>query len=256
MKHLRLSAVLTGALAMPAFACDVCSVYSAAQARGEVGQGLFAGAAEQFTRYGTLQDESHKAPNDVGQYLDSSVSQLFIGYNFNERFGVQLNLPVIYRSFKRPEGFDVEWGTVSGLGDISLIGHWAAFHSESKRHTLSWILVGGVKLPTGSSDRLEEELSETEIPGAPESGVHGHDLALGSGSVDGIVGAGFYGRWHRLFLRAGMQYAIRTKGDFDYRYANDLTWGGGPGYFLALNEDYTVALQLSVSGETKGRDAF
>jgi len=35
-----------------------------------------------------------------------------------------------------------------------------------------------------------------------------------------------------------------------------LSWWGGPGIFLALNESYTVALQLNVSGEHKGRDTF
>ena len=69
----------------------------------------------------------------------------------------------------------------------------------------------------------------TPPPPSVESGVHGHDLALGSGSFDGIVGTGIYTRWTRAFFNASMQYAIRTKGDFDYQYANDLTWFGGPG---------------------------
>ena len=53
-----------------------------------------------------------------------------------------------------------------------------------------------------------------------------------------------------------MQYAIRSKGDFDYQFANDLTWAGGPGAFLALKDKYTVTLQAIVSGEYKGRDNF
>src|SRR5262245_64793012 len=104
MKILSLSVVLTGAMAARVGACDLCSVYSVHQARGEIGKGFFAGTAEQFTHFGTLQDDSKEVTNEVGQYLNSSISQVFVGYNFTERIGVQFNLPVIYRWFKRPEG--------------------------------------------------------------------------------------------------------------------------------------------------------
>src|SRR5439155_5755343 len=53
-----------------------------------------------------------------------------------------------------------------------------------------------------------------------------------------------------------VQYAIRSEGDFDYQFANDLTWSGGPGYYLALNHDYTLSFQVVVSGEYKGKDTF
>src|SRR5205809_6025690 len=99
MKILNLS-VLAGVVATPASACDLCSVYSAMQARGEVNKGFTLGVAEQFTHYGTLQKEGQKESNDLNQHLDSSISQLFVGYNFTDRFGVQVNLPIIYRSFQ------------------------------------------------------------------------------------------------------------------------------------------------------------
>jgi hypothetical protein len=104
---------------------------------------------------------------------------------------------------------------------------------------------------------LREELNEeVPAPGQIESAVHGHDLTLGSGSYDGFVGTEIYTRLRRWFFAAGTQYAIRSTGDFDYRFANDLTWSGGPGYYLVFGEDLTVALQLDVSGESKGKDDF
>ena len=253
--------VLAGVVATPAVACDLCSVYSAMQARGEVDKGFTLGVAEQFTHFGTLQDGGHRISNDLNQRLDSSISQLFAGYNFTDRFGMQLNLPVIHRSFRRADDSGgIEQGSESGIGDVSLVANFLAYRHETKKNTFALTVHGGVKFPTGSSDRLEEEVDELTAPppppGAPESGVHGHDLALGSGSVDGIVGTGVFARWHRVFIAANAQYAIRSKGDFDYRFANDLTWWGGPGFFVVLNEYYTVALQLNVSGETKERDTF
>ncbi len=235
--------MVTGVLATPVMACDLCSIYSATEASGGTGKGFYGGVAEQFTRFGTLQDGGHKIAND-GEYINSSVSQVFAGYNFNSRFGVQLNLPVIYRSF----GSDTDRGRESGIGDASVIGNFSVYRNHQENLTLDFGLLGGLKLPTGDSSRL----------GGPDfsAGIGGHDLALGSGSVDGVVGASFYGRWGRAFAMAGVQYAIRTEGSFGHQYANDLTWSGGPGYFVALNEDYTVQVQAVISGEYKGKDTF
>jgi hypothetical protein len=116
-------------------------------------------------------------------------------------------VPLIYRDFKRPEGFTIDRGTVSGLGDISLLVRIVAFHYSSVARrtfdvsgknpvaieheldfTASAILIAGLKFPTGATRRLKEEFHEIEIPGAPESGIHGHDLTLGTGSYDGIFG--------------------------------------------------------------------
>src|SRR5689334_17515196 len=105
------SVLLGSALAAPVTACDLCAIYSANQARGEIGKGPFGGVAEQFTHFGTVQVDGEKVDNPTGQYEDSSISQVFLGYNFNERFGVQFNMPLIYRSFKRPEGFAIDEGT-------------------------------------------------------------------------------------------------------------------------------------------------
>jgi hypothetical protein len=247
---------LAAASVQPLSACDLCAVYSAAEAHGEIGRGVFAGVAEQFTHFATLQEDGHKVPDDVDQWLDSSITQIFAGYNFNSRVGVQLNVPIISRSFRRPEGFDIDRGNESGIGDILLAGHFSAYRYEEMDRTFSLNFLGGIKLPSGDSGRIAEELNEVEVPGAPESGIHGHDLTLGSGSVDGLVGSSVYARWKRLFVGASAQYAIRTEGDYKYRFANDLTWSGGPGMLLALTDDYSLSLQANCTGETKGKDTF
>ncbi len=256
MKTFNLSLVLISGFATSIQACDLCAVYSATQAHGEIGKGFFGGVAEQFTHFGTMQQDGREVKNEVGQYLDSSISQLVAGYNFNDRVGLQFNLPIIYRAFKRPDGFAIDRGTESGLGDVSLLANLRAYRHESKKFTVNWNIIGGVKFPTGSSDRIKEEFNEVETPGAPESGIHGHDLALGTGSYDGIIGTGIFVRNQRAFFSANTQYTIRSTGDFNYRYANDLTWSGGPGAYLLLADNFTTSLQLVVSGEHKKRDTF
>jgi hypothetical protein len=84
--------------------------------------------------------------------------------------------------------------------------------------------------------------------------VHGHDLALGSGSTDVVVGSQLFASWNRLFLNGAVQYAIRTKGDFGYEAADDLTWSGGPGMFALTAHDYTLGVYAAISGESKGKD--
>ncbi len=68
----------------------------------------------------------------------------------------------------------------------------------------------------------------------------------------GDVGAR-YGRW---LARANLQYALRTRGDFDYRYGNDVQWTIGAGHYLLLTEGQTVALNVNFSGEYKYFDTF
>src|ERR1043166_8635836 len=247
-----------GLLAGSAQACDLCAVYTANEAK-ESRAGFSVGVFEQFTHFSTVQENGKEVDNEVDQSLDSSITQILIGYRFTHRFGLQLNVPYIVRSFRRPEPtspttFKVERGTENGLGDVSLVANVRAYERMTEDTTLVLSLLGGVKFPTGQSDRLREELNEIEVPGAPESGIHGHDLALGSGSFDGIVGAAVFGSWNRWFTTASIQYAIRSEGAIGYRYANDLTWNGGPGFYLWLSHGRTLSLQFNVSGESKGLD--
>jgi hypothetical protein len=227
------------------WACDLCAVYSASEAQGVYGKGFVAGVAEQFTHFGTLQQDGQRVSGE-GQYIDSSVSQVFVGYNFNNRIGVQLNVPVIYRAW----GSQTQHDSTSGIGDLFLVGNFTAYEKLTEKTTLNWTLLGGVKFPTGNSSLLGEP--EDAFP----PGIAGHDVALGSGSYDGLVGTSVFARWNRLFVAANVQYAIRSEGDFQHQYANDLLWEGGPGAYLLLKDQYTLRVQAVVSGETKGKDTF
>ena len=82
-----------------------------------------------------MQIDGREVANPTDQHLDSSITQLVGGYSFNSRFAVQVNVPLIYRSFVRPEGFAIDRGTESGLGDISLLGKLVLCHyaSEGRR---------------------------------------------------------------------------------------------------------------------------
>ena len=259
-------------------ACDLCGCFTPQVAEPQVRTtepGLYAGLNEQFTHFGTLQFEGDEVPNPTGQYLDSSITQLFAGYEINERFAAQLMLPVIYREFKRPEGFTIDRGTESGIGDMSILLRTVAFKysfgggrtfdvsgknpvaiEHEPDFTFSAVLLTGLKFPTGDTSRLEEEFHEIQIPGAPPSGIHGHDLTLGTGSFDGIFGEQNSLRYKNIFVETNLQFTLRGNGDHQYHFANDLVWGGGPGYYFLRNQDTVAGLEFELSGEYKDVDRF
>jgi hypothetical protein len=286
MKILRLLClfILISAGGFTSRACDLCGCYTP-QLEAMPGMesmsspsslaGWYAAVSEQFTRFATVQLEGREVANPTGQYENSSITQLVAGYDITNRFALQLNVPIIYREFKRPEGFDIDRGTVSGLGDVSLLLKTVAFHYSSPARrifevegknptaiehepdfTASAILLTGIKFPTGDSSRLEEEFHEVEIPGAPESGIHGHDLTLGTGSYDGIFGGQTSLRYKNIFFETNVQFTLRGDGTHQYHFANDLTWSGGPGYYFIRRHDMIIGLQFVASGEHKDVDRF
>src|ERR1700688_2230340 len=179
MKILRLLllVMLSGAGLRISQACDLCGCYTP-QLEAMPGMesatskswwnGFYGGVGEQFTHFGTVLVNGHEVSNPTGQYENSSITQLVAGYTINDRFAVQLNVPLIYREFKRPEGFAIDRGTESGLGDISLLLKAVAFHYTSSAQkefdvgeknpvaiehepdfTISAVLLSGLEFATG-----------------------------------------------------------------------------------------------------------
>jgi hypothetical protein len=265
----------------PTFACDICAIYTATEQR-ESRTGWRLGVATQYAHFDTLQEDSREVPNPRKESIESVLTQILLGYQVSPRVGLQLNLPIITRHYRRAtKGGGRERGDESGLGDLSLLTRVLAHSVVTDNSVFRFSLLGGIELPTGDADRLGEELRESDDGSAaqvtagrlvprhsePEpgdddepgeqhvrTGVHGHDLALGSGSVDFVVGGDVFWSWKRVFATGLLQYLIRTEGDFAYRYANDLVWSGGPGAYLLLAHDHTLALQALMTGETKGKD--
>src|SRR5436190_7916200 len=88
-------------------ACDLCAIYRATNTRGESSAGFLMTLSEQYVSYGTLQQDSEQgqlSPARLplkGAYLDTSITHLVPAYNFSDQFGLSLNVPLIYRDFRR-----------------------------------------------------------------------------------------------------------------------------------------------------------
>jgi hypothetical protein len=86
--------------------------------------------------------------------------------------------------------------------------------------------------------------------------VHGHDLALGSGSTDWLLGADARWTHGRLFAQGSLQYKLRRPGAFDYRMADETSWEFGAGGHVVLTHARSLAVQALLSEEHKGRDTL
>ena len=116
-----LLAIILAAGARPADACDICAIYSATDVAEEK-TGIRLGFAEQYTQFATEQLNGREQPNPFGEHLYSSNTQLFGGYQFNKWIGLQLNVPILVRSWRRVlEDGDIQESTRGGIGDIALV---------------------------------------------------------------------------------------------------------------------------------------
>jgi len=261
--------------ALSGMACDLCAIYSATDAREGSSGGFHFTIAEQFIPFGTPRLEGEKVSSSSGDFLDNSITHLVPGYNFSERFGVSLNLPVIYRSFQRsdlrysltgPPVFEVERDSEFGPGDVALIGRFTVFDLREMKRGFVVNVLAGVKFPTGDTDRIRDEIEQTTIfdsllpPGTSHdplghsvSGVHQHELSPGSGSFDGIFGLTLNSRWDRWFFNAQAQYYLRTEGE-GFEFGDELLVSGGLGAYLITHPRYTLSFQGVAVYETMARD--
>jgi hypothetical protein len=255
-----IATITTALLASRLMACDFCSCELPNMGVGNQPGWNFR-VSEQFTHFGTLQQDSERIANTVGEHLDSSITQIIVGYDFAHALGVQLNVPIVSRSFQRWHNGALDSGSVSGVGDLSFLAHWAPIHIQRSDFLATARFYAGISFPTGDSSRVLEEAAESEGEGEDggdtvASGIHGHDLALGTGSVSGIFGADLRVQWKRLFATAGIEGDVRSNGAHGYTFADEMSWHGSLGVFVVEGDDFNLALSAECTGASKGEDVF
>src|SRR5229473_2497068 len=119
-----------------------------------------------------------------------------------------------------------------------------------------WYCSLGLNSPPAIAAGSKKNFTRSMCLGAPESGIHGHDLTLGTGSYDGIFGGQISLRYKNFFAEETIQFTLRGDGLHQYHFANDLSWDGGPGYYFIRNPRIIAGLQFVISGEHKDVDRF
>jgi hypothetical protein len=251
-----LSLATLAGLTRAAFACDSCALYLTGDADRP---GFTLSAATQFTRLGTVWSGDHQLGNPADQYLNSSITQLAVGYSRGGAWHAQFTVPYISRSYRRPAHAQIDEGRESGVGDATLAARYRLWRTTTARgDELEVNVLGGVKFATGDADHLGDEIGHHSHHHAnfPDSGIHGHDLALGSGSTDGLLGADAGWKRGRLFARGHLQYTLRRPGAFDYRVANETSWEIDGGGYAVLTPEHSLAVSALFSAEHKGLDTL
>lgn len=212
----------------------------------------------------TLAVDGDTVGDPADQRLDTTVAQVMVAWRFSPTWSARAYLPFIHRRYE----VDGVAGWYQGNGDALVEAMATRQWRRDARHFAVGNLFAGLKLPTGDSDRLADERHD-EVGAADTGGhshggavaadgahdaLHPHDLALGSGSWDPLVGASGFLRWGRFYLTGHGQYALRTAGDHGYRYGSGGMFGGGPGFFVIDGGAGTLGLHLNVSGELNERD--
>lgn len=270
----------TGVVLLPpiASACDLCALYTALQTESPQSGAIRLSVSEQYTLFDKIQDNGHHVENTANQYLKSSVTQIGAQYDLSDTVAVQGIVPILSRSFRRIEDGMVQHGDESGVGDSSLLLHYIPVRYAENDVAVRLRVFGGVKVPTGDAHRLGEEagagmghdaagmrqrhMDESQgeethgdtSAAMPASAIHGHDIALGSGSFDFPVGMGLTTQWSRALANADVQYTMKSDGAYSYRYANDLIWSTSVGGYLYLEDECQVSMRVRFSGQYKGMD--
>ena len=91
----------------------------------------------------------------------------------------------------------VQLGDVAGLGDVSLLAKYRLTHGEDA----GFALIGGIKMPTGSTHKHSDEGERLETEHQP-----------GTGSWDPIIGGSGGVKLGSLRLNAGVLYQFSGKG--------------------------------------------
>lgn len=246
-----------------AYACDPCSLYNASRLQGLVPDTFTFAVSEQNTSFDRPVGTPENSTRD-GEYVrEFSTTQFSGSYDFDQEVGFQITLPVITRIFDQFSNYRYDTKSDMGIGDISIIGRYSPLNYRKDDWSVVSGFTYGIKLPTGDTGTLGEVTGEVEEESHAHSALRHHTIAsasggraltFGTGSIDYILGVNLFTRYQRVFLLTDAQYSIRTEGSFDYEFADDLVWSIGPGYYLSLEHDQSVAARLTLTGEFKGAD--
>lgn len=162
--------------------------------------------------------------------LEASAS---LAYGLAEHLTVSAQLPFIRRDDLR-EGHHShggggvsntieELGTVSGIGDLSVTAQWIAAHNHEQGWFVS--LLGGLKVPTGSTGKTDPAGNRLETEHQP-----------GTGSWDPLFGLAASKSWGALSLHSSGLYQLASEGAQDTELGDKLHFNGAVVFDLSGGE--------------------
>lgn len=261
--RLATAAGLCAFLARSAEACDPCALYNSSRLRGGSAGSVSLTLSEQYTDFSRGAGLPDNSLRDGEVVKGFNTTMLSIGYDLTDSFSLQDTLPLIVRRFDEFRQFRSRGEWDSGVGDMVVWGNYQFINHRREDWMVSAGIFAGVKLPTGDTGVIRDIASQES--GADSLIVKHHQLAspsggralaFGTGSFDYILGSNLIARYERYLALSTIQYTLRTEGDFNYQFANDLIISAGGGYYILMEHDFTLAGLFTLSGEYKGRDTL
>ena len=178
---------------------------------------------------------------EIEQETRNSYTTLGIDYGFSREWGLDLQLPWLTRHHTTFAEGDTALSTSDSdsPSDIKLMGRYAGFTPD-----LSWGLLFGLKLPTGSRD--------VKFRSGPAAGeALDRSLQPGTGTTDALLGVYHYddfGPNTGWFGQVLYQHALDERDG--YRAGDSLNLNAGLRYYW--NDSVTPQLQLNL--QARGHD--
>jgi hypothetical protein len=150
---------------------------------------------------------------DAHNTNDNWNASLGVAYGVSHHLTISAEVPYVRRDRLREgvQGDGVErLGTVDGIGDVDLLAKYRVTEGERS----GFALIGGIKLPTGSTKRRSPDGERLETEHQP-----------GSGSWDPIVGASASTRMGQVQVTASALYQFSTIGAQRTRMGDRLQGG-------------------------------
>lgn len=206
-----------------------------------------------ITRAATLKEGTESVTDPKDQTLTTVEEDITLVYGATRDLTLAATLPLVQRRlrFTGPGG---ERRTIAaeGPGDLRLVGVYRFFRRDVERGTTQASFLGGLTLPTGTTDLTDSDLpSLTERSGTrlPPS------LQLGSESVDGIVGLAAMHNRDRLTFYADMQGKLNTEGAQDVKAGNTLFYDLSVDYTLFSGRNLFLILELNGASTSRAEQA-
>jgi hypothetical protein len=166
----------------------------------------------------------------------TTIPSLRLAYGVTDDFSIGLKLPYVDRRDLREahshthEDGDVEvelhrLGDSEGVGDITLLGQYRILNLPAE--TLEAALLGGVKAPTGQTNRTTALGGQFETEHQP-----------GSGSWDFLLGAALTKRFGALSLDGSVHYTIAGDGSQDTDLGDRLNYNLAASYRFGAAHDH------------------
>lgn len=232
--------------------CDRCVATNYLQSGLLHEQPNHAGLQLSYDYRHTMLTGSSDTPNAADEKVASTLVNLYYSQRLVEGTTLDIYLPFESKAYTERPNYTYDSGRDSGLGDISLVATQQLFHGVAERRLVDWRARAGVKLPTGDASQLDNYPPQAVPPRGdgrvyPTSGIYPYDRAIGSGSVDWIVGSSYVARYEDFFGVVDGQFIGRTAGENDFTRGNTVTVHVTPGYIFSYARGNQFSLMLDAA---------